>query len=81
MAEFKLTEAERRAVVEAYKKAHRDRRPPTDCYKAGIDALYRLHPGAIRAIVSKEAVKVLTSDAMLAERAVRRRGAGDLIAG
>jgi hypothetical protein len=70
---FQLTNSERQVVIDAYRNAIAARKGSVDCYTAGVDALHRLYPGALRELVANEAVKILTTDVKLVDVARRRR--------
>jgi hypothetical protein len=67
MMTFHLTEAERLAVVEAFRYATLTRKGVPESYIAAIDALQRLYPGATRKRVTEEAVRIVTDDARYVE--------------
>jgi hypothetical protein len=59
---FRLTTTQCQVVLDAYAKAVAARRSIADCYRAGVDALYRLRPDVPRQLVAAEAVKILTAE-------------------
>jgi hypothetical protein len=59
---LRLTEAQRLAVVAAYRHAAASRKSTPDCYFAAIEALQSLYPDAERALVAAEAVRIVTGD-------------------
>jgi hypothetical protein len=72
MSLYRLTEAECRLVIGAFKNANAARKSTADCYIAAIEALRERYPGVARGLVANEAVRVLTGGIKLVDVARRR---------
>jgi hypothetical protein len=57
-----LTEAQRRAVVDAFHSAAAAGKSRPECYVAAIDALHAMVPDAPRNAVAAEAVRIVVHD-------------------
>ena len=70
---FRLTEAERGAVMRAYQTAARAKEDAASCYFAAIDALHRMRPDVSRQLIAQEAVRIITTDVRFIEIIRERR--------
>ena len=61
-----LTQGDRRAVLEAYSNAERERRDVTGCYLAAKDALHRNRPELPEHYVAAAVVRIVLRDRVVA---------------
>jgi hypothetical protein len=66
-----MGDEDKAAVERAFAKAAARHESLSECYMAGVDALHRRYPDAVRAVIARRAVSMLTANVliqMLAER-------------